>query len=71
MRHVLCQMATWIICPYLDFVTSFTLKWDSYYFRLDFIMDANIMNPDQLWESVIVLCFVVRYFMSILILQSS
>ena len=25
----------------------------------------------QLWESVIVLCFVVRYFMSILVLQSS
>ena len=24
-----------------------------------------------LWESVIVLCFVVRYFMSILVLQSS
>ena len=25
----------------------------------------------QLWESVIVLCFVVRYFVSILVLQSS
>ena len=25
----------------------------------------------SLWESVIVLCFVVRYFMSILVLQSS
>ena len=25
----------------------------------------------QLWESVIVLCFVVRYFMFILVLQSS
>ena len=25
----------------------------------------------QLWESVIVLCFVVRYFMYILVLQSS
>ena len=25
----------------------------------------------QLWESVIVLCFAVRYFMSILVLQSS
>ena len=25
----------------------------------------------QLWESVIVLCFVVRYFASILVLQSS
>ena len=24
-----------------------------------------------LWESVIVLCFIVRYFMSILVLQSS
>ena len=24
-----------------------------------------------LWESVIILCFVVRYFMSILVLQSS
>ena len=24
-----------------------------------------------LWESVIVICFVVRYFMSILVLQSS
>ena len=28
-----------------------------------------IVTP--LWESVIVLCFVVRYFMSILVLQSS
>ena len=26
---------------------------------------------DPLWESVIVLCIVVRYFMSILVLQSS
>ena len=28
-----------------------------------------LLHP--LWESVIVLCFVVRYFMSILVLQSS
>ena len=28
-------------------------------------------NINALWESVIVLCFVVRYFMSILVLQSS
>ena len=25
----------------------------------------------SLWESVVVLCFVVRYFMSVLVLQSS
>ena len=32
---------------------------------------ANTNKPVTLWESIIVLCFVVRYFMSILVLQSS
>ena len=30
-----------------------------------------LLHVLPLWESVIVLCFVVRYFMSILVLQSS
>ena len=33
------------------------------------ILESKVKLP--LWESVIVLCFVVRYFMSILVLQSS
>ena len=33
--------------------------------------DASHQNQINLTQSVIVLCFVVRYFMSILVLQSS
>ena len=33
------------------------------------VVDCLLLLP--LWESVIVLCFVVHYFMSILVLQSS
>ena len=54
--------------------------------RLNSLLEKHILEnqarPDSvvvdvcllllpLWESVIVLCFVVRYFMSILVLQSS
>ena len=38
-----------------------------------FYFDNGLLKPHHktLWESVIVLYFVVRYFMSILVLQSS
>ena len=35
------------------------------------LLPSNSKIQTPLWESVIVLCFVVRYFMSILVLQSS
>ena len=37
----------------------------------DLLLLACCLLLLPLWESVIVLCFVVRYFMSILVLQSS
>ena len=36
-----------------------------------FVVDIFCLLLLPLWGSVIVLCFVVRYFMSILVLQSS
>ena len=36
-----------------------------------FIPYSLTISSASLWESVIVLCFVVHYFMSILVLQSS
>ena len=35
------------------------------------VVDSLLIVTDPLWDSVIVLCFVVRYFVSILLLQSS
>ena len=39
--------------------------------RLRTFRSSSCLLLHPLWESVIVLCFVVRYFMSILVLQSS
>ena len=36
-----------------------------------FLFNCMPVGRTSLWKSVIVLCFVVRYFMSILVLQSS
>ena len=38
---------------------------------IDIRTDRRMDLPTNWWESIKVLCFVVRYFMSILVLQSS
>ena len=43
----------------------------SYILNFSFNFKLVLIPVHKLWESVIVLCFVVRYFMSILVLQSS
>ena len=46
----------------------FSILW---MFRLRLLLLTSCYLLLSLWESVIVLCFVVRYFVSILVLQSS
>ena len=56
-------------------------NWDSFYLEMLMLAGLGVYflsflylelcSKLPLWESVIVLCFVVRYFMSILVLQSS
>ena len=57
-------LALWVHATYL-FTDSVIKSCDS----PDWLIQTLLLLP--LWESVIVLCFVVRYFMSILVFQSS
>ena len=50
---------------------SVTPGYDKAPTRIVLLLLTFCLSLLPLWESVIVLCFVVRYFMSILVLQSS
>ena len=50
---------------------SVTPGYDKTPTRIVLLLLTFCLSLLPLWESVIVLCFVVRYFMSILVLQSS
>ena len=39
--------------------------------KADLCLSCSHLSKSALWDSVIVLCFVVRFFMSLLVLQSS
>ena len=58
-----------ISCDILLEMTSHVIGWCAALYGLLLLTFWLLLLP--LWDSVIVLCFVVRYFMSILVLQPS